>query len=643
MTSNHLPLTINHLPLKNPNLRLAAIFVDGLVRAGLTAVVISPGSRSTPLTLAFEAHPQIETYVHLDERGAGFFALGLATACDKPVALVCTSGTAVANYLPAIVEAQMSQVPLLVLTGDRPHELRHSGANQTIDQVKIFGEQVLWSVDMLLPEADPPEVALRHAHTTAVRAYATANGLRKGPVHVNFPFRKPLEPESKEQYLEISKQYSVVSNQFTIHNSQFTIHNSERGVLLPTSDQLAWLTTVFSQLPHGLIVCGPRCPGGDFPQAVIELAEHSGYPILADPLSGVRFINRGEAESAEKKESIQSAKSVDKTIISGYETFLQRDPGWPEPEIIVRFGAVPTSKWLNAYLDKIEPAVRLHIRESGVWADDSHRTTHFLQLNETAVCQQLLQALPKRDNNAWLDTIGHTEQATQNALQATLADRFFDGAIVADIAELIPQGNLLFMGNSSPIRHLDQYGRARARQITAYANRGASGIDGNLATALGMYAASGQPLVAVVGDITFFHDMNSLLLIKSLTQRRKGAEEKIVENPALSAPPRLEKNLTIVLLHNDGGSIFNRLPIAQIDPPFTELFLTPHGLDFEPVCRMFGLDYVRADSRNEFRTAFRASMQDSTPRVIAVHTDNRQDEAIRREVNQAVLASVRSN
>jgi 2-succinyl-5-enolpyruvyl-6-hydroxy-3-cyclohexene-1-carboxylate synthase len=264
-----------------------------------------------------------------------------------------------------------------------------------------------------------------------------------------------------------------------------------------------------------------------------------------------------------------------------------------------------------------------------------------LQLNETAVCQQLLQTLPQRDNSNWIDTITQTEQATQSALQTSLADKLFDGAIVADVVELIPEDSILFMGNSSPIRHLDQYGRALPKQITAYANRGASGIDGNLATALGMYTASSQPLVAVVGDITFFHDMNSLHLIKSLTQRRRDAEEKNKGYSALSAPLRLEKNITIVLLHNDGGSIFNRLPIAQIDPPFTELFLTPHGLDFEPVCRMFSLEYVRADSRDAFRTAFTASVQDTTARVITVHTDNQQDEAIRREINQTVLAKLK--
>lgn len=601
-------MTDNHLPFKNPNLRVAALFVDGLAQSGLTAVIISPGSRSTPLTLAFEAHPAIEIFLHLDERGAGFFALGMAIASDKPVALVCTSGTAVANYLPAIIEAQMSQVPLLILTGDRPHELRHSGANQTIDQVKIFGDQVLWFTDMALPEAVAPQVALRNVQTTAVRAYATANGLRKGPVHVNFPFRKPLEPEASGEWQVASQEL------FTIHHLQSTIQIWKRGKLLPTPEQMEWLTAVFNQHPHGLIICGPRCPGDDFAKAVINLAQQTGYPILADAISGLRFHHRDAKNAAEK-----SAKFADSFIISSYETFLQSDPGWPEPGIIVRFGAVPTSKWLNSYLDGINPKIRLHIRENGVWADDSQRISHFLQVNETAVCQQLLSKLAKRQNEQWITAVNQSDKACWTHLQAALADSYFDGAIVADVIELIPEGATLFMGNSSPIRHLEQYGRFQSKQLTAYANRGASGIDGNLATALGMYAASKRPLVAIVGDITFFHDMNSLYLAKGDS-----------------------KNITIILLHNDGGSIFNRLPIAQIEPPFTKLFLTPHGLDFEPVCRMFGLDYVRTDSRKAFRAAFTASVQDNTPRVIVVHTNNQEDDAIRREINQFVKAQIKA-
>ena len=604
MTNNHLPLTINHLPFKNPNLRLAALFVDGLAQAGLTAVVISPGSRSTPLTLAFEAHPQIETFLHLDERGAGFFALGMALASNRPVALVCTSGTAVANYLPAIVEAHMSQVPLLILTGDRPHELRHSGANQTIDQVKIFSDQVLWSVDMPLPQANPPEVALRNVQATAVRAYATANGLRKGPVHVNFPFRKPLEPSAQE--IRDWRSEIEFTDQISNHQSPISY-----GKITPTPEQLDWLTAVFSQHPHGLIICGPRCPGGDFLQAVTTLAEQTGYPILADPLSGVRFQHQETKRAKEKSE--KSAQSTANLIISGYETFLQGKSGWPEPEVIVRFGAVPTSKWLNATLDKINPAIRLHIRESGVWADDSQRTTHFLQLNETAVCTTITARLAHHQPDpTWGQTIQNTEITCWEALETQLKQHWFDGAAVNTLLAHLPENANLLIGNSSPVRHLDQYGRSQAKTLHIFGNRGASGIDGNIATGLGVATANGQPTFIVVGDVTALHDLNSLLLA------------------------RQTPNASLIVINNNGGGIFRRLPISQHEPPFTDRFLTPHGLTFDHAAAMFGLDYIRAESRGQFEQAVITAVTTPAPRLIELITDGEQDEQTRREINQTV-------
>ncbi len=287
--------------LDNPNTRDAKLFIDALIASGLTAVVISPGSRSTPLTLAFAAQDKIKLYRHLDERSAGFFALGLAIAADKPVALVCTSGTAVANYYPAIIEANMSQVPLLILTGDRPHELRHSGANQTIDQVNIFGNQVLWAVDMPIPQTNAPEVALRNVSGTAVRAYATANGLRKGPVHVNFPFRTPLEPAVQE-----IRDWRLEIESLPISNLQSPI-SITHGELILTRGQQSHLASLINQHERGLIICGPRCPGGNFAQAVTGLSQISGYPILADALSGVRF-------------GLHTNGAV---ISGGYETYLQ--------------------------------------------------------------------------------------------------------------------------------------------------------------------------------------------------------------------------------------------------------------------------------------------------------------------------------
>ena len=584
--------------MTNINLQQTILFVQSLAAAGLRHVCIAPGSRSTPLTLAFDAHPDVEISVHLDERSAGFFALGVALSTDRPVALVCSSGTAVANFFPAVIEAHMSQVPLLILTADRPPELRHSGANQTIDQIKLFGDHVLWAVDAPLPEADPPSVAMRNVSTLASRAYATANGLRKGPVHINFPFRKPLEPEERDWQLEM-QEAEAPHSPFTIYHSPSTI--------LPDEKQLNQLTDLISSHPRGLIICGPRCPAGDFPEAVAALSRQSGYPIMADPISGVRY----------------GPWVANTAVFSTYETRFQQMPGWPEPEIILRFGAVPISKWLNSYIDRIQPAHRLHIRENGVWADDSHRTTQFWQASETAVCQALTAQLPSRTDRTWEQQVMETETAVRLRLKTALQEANFDGALAADLVELVPPDSLLFMGNSTPIRHLDQYGIATAKPLTAYANRGASGIDGNISTGLGMALGNGKRLIMLVGDITFYHDMNGLLGLRQLMQRGGDAEKAPIP-------------VTIVVINNDGGQIFRRLPIAQLDPPFTDLFLTPHGLTFAAAAELYGLDYVAINGRSDFRTALTHALSQPGPQLIEIQTSGENDEKIRKQINQLI-------
>ncbi len=596
----------------NPNTQTAYNYVNSLAAAGLRHVVISPGSRSTPLTLAFNEHPKIEVFLHLDERSAGFFALGMALAIDAPVALVCTSGTAVTNYFPAITEAFMSHVPLLVLTADRPPELRHSGANQTIDQVKIYGDQVLWSVEAPLPEKDAPAVVLRHLQTLAARAYATANGLRKGPVHVNFPFRKPLEPVDSEQFSVNSKQLSVISEQSESGNRLLIT----KGQLAPTRAQLGDLADTINRHERGLIVCGPRCPEGNFPAAVAGLSQISGYPILADPLSGVRW-----------------GRHVAGTAVSGaYETYLQsKTPGVSEkplgsdPEVIIRFGAVPTSKWLNDYLGRIHPAQRIHVRENGVWADDSHLTTLFLQVNEELLCYELAHQVTPRMATAWTKQVMATETAVWQTLDQHLFTPYFDASVVADTVAALPDNARLFAGNSLPIRHLDQYGRPGPRHLRTYGNRGASGIDGNTSTALGIAAASRQPTVAILGDITFYHDLNGLLPISNRSTERS---RRSLQSPI--------SNLTIVLLNNNGGGIFNRLPVRNFEPSFTDLFITPHGLDFSGVIQMYGLAHMRPQSRPDFQTALEESIRSGTPTVIEVQTNGVADDARRREINQIV-------
>jgi 2-succinyl-5-enolpyruvyl-6-hydroxy-3-cyclohexene-1-carboxylate synthase len=572
----------------NRNLLWAEIVVDELARSGLKAVCIAPGSRSTPLTLAFAAHPGITVYPHLDERSAAFFALGIALKTDQPVALVCTSGSATANFFPAIIEAHESQVPLIILTGDRPPELRDSGANQTIDQAKLYGSYALWSVDMALPEADPDPLLLRYLRTTAARAYATANGIRKGVVHLNMPFRKPLEPTL----------VATDKTDFPPREDEKPTITFAHSKLLPATSQWDAFEAMLRGYEKGLIVCGPRTPGGDFTSAISLISQISGYPIVADPLAGLRY-----------------GKHIGSTIVvGGYETFLNGAP-LESPDVVVRFGQVPTSKWLGEYLDRAQSEHYVQIGESGVWADDLHRTTDFIQADSLEFIAGLYTDEPYRETSEWLGRWLALETAHWQIVgQALNSGDDFDAAFIYDLIEALPSEAHLFVGNSLPIRHVDQFGRPSAKNLHVFGNRGASGIDGNVSTALGVASQTGDPLVLLVGDITFYHDMNGLFAIKNLDLR----------------------NVTIVLMNNNGGGIFNRLPISGYDPAFTDLFIMPHGLNFEHAARLYGLDFVSTERRAEFRQLLSESVGSGRPRIIEVRTDIQHDEMRRKQVIRAV-------
>lgn len=582
---------MNASPSPNPATVWAGAVAEALAGAGVQHVCLAPGSRSTPLVLAFAAHPVLRIWRHLDERSAAYFALGIGQATNRPAALLATSGTATANFFPAVVEARMAGVPLLVITADRPPELRHSGANQTIDQVKLYGDQVLWSVDLPLPEAEAPELALRNLKALVARAAATAGGLAPGPVHLNAPFRKPFEPLDEQPAAR--EEPAAPALQIT------------RGQLLPTEAQATLLGSMVADNPRGIIVVGPRRKQNDgFAEAVTTLARYAGYPIFADPLSGLRF-GPWVAETA---------------VLGGYETYLMADePGWAEPELVLRFGAVPTSSALNAYLERIRPKHRIHVRESGVWADDSHRTTLFLQAGETATCGAILAKMGARRRPwGWAAQLQATEGLYWQVMRKSMADSEFDGAYVVDLMRLLPANSRLFVGSSLPIRHVDQFARPRARPLYVYANRGASGIDGNTSSALGVAAATGDPVILLAGDITFYHDMNGLLAV-----RQHGLK------------------LISVVLNNGGGNIFRRLPVSRVEPPFTELFVTPHGLEFGPVAELYGLAYTRVESRPAFREALRAALAADEPALIEVCTDGRADHERRQELLASVLAEVR--
>lgn len=561
----------------NTNQLLSETFVDALARSGLRHVCIAPGSRSTPLALAFAAHPKIQVHIHLDERCASFFALGLAYALRETVAMLCTSGSAAANFFPAIVEARMSHVPLLVLTADRPHELRHSGANQTIDQIKMFGDHVVEFAEMPLPEAHPSDLVLRYVRSMAARALAVANGTHPGPTHLNFPFRKPLEPSLEEAQQHV----------FESDISAVSIPKFSRGMLTLSSTDLDALAHIIAEHERGVIVCGPRCDTEPFPTALMTFAQHSGYPVFADALSGLRF-NRHD-------------------LIETYDTFLPKQSETFQADVIIRFGAVPTSSELCAALSRSQARHRIHVLSRGVWADDDHRTTWLLQADPAEICRAMLNRLPKRTNLTWLKHWRTIEEISRAHLKSKLeSGAWFDGAIAYEVLRAMPDESRLFVGNSLSVRHLDAFGFTDSRRIEVFGNRGASGIDGNVSTALGIAAANPErPLVALIGDITAIHDMNGLLAINRLGLRQA----------------------TIVVLNNNGGGIFHQLPIAKFEPLFTELFLTPHGLNFEYAAKLNELRYACVENLDALREQLnlRFTNPPQGAQLIEARTDSRQD------------------
>lgn len=580
----------------NRNTLWANTFVDELARSGLKAVCAAPGSRHTPLMLAFAKHPDIHVYSHLDERSASFFALGLALASDQPVALVCTSGTAGANMYPAIIEAHQSRVPLIVITADRPHELRHSGANQTIDQIKMFGNFVLWFVDMQLPEATPPAIAFRNLRTTANRAYATANGLRRGVVHLNFPFRKPLEPTKVEGDKVALPQEAHPRTHAPTNVEQYTWMIPQRASEIHQDDRTT-LRRIFDDYTDGLVICG----GGLRPIeafAITAAAQQIGYPVIAETVSQARHGS---------------------SSLGGYDFYLKNAS---KPNLIIRFGDTPISQPINTFIRDANPEFFIQVSPDGSWSDDSHSVTHFISASI-------------HHFTANMEVIGHSDSTLcteYNALEKTTwqtidqeieTGEYFDGAVVYDVVGLIPDESTLFAGNSLPVRHLDQFGKPQNKRIYSYANRGASGIDGNISSALGAGAAHpDKPLVAIIGDVTFYHDMNGLLAVQ-----------------------RCGVPITIVLLNNDGGGIFNRLPINQYDPEFTEYFITSHGLDFSHAAKLYGLEYTCIDAyadgaRATFRKLFTERVSSGESTIIEVRTESKRDEARRQEIVAAVGAAL---
>ncbi len=547
---------------------------QSLAAHGVKDVVVCPGSRSTPLALAVARHPALRVWMHLDERSAGFFALGIARARHRPAAVLCTSGTAVANLLPAVVEAHLARVPLLLLTADRPPELRDNGAPQTIDQIGIFGRNVRWFIDLPVPQM----TLLPFLRATLGRAIGLTQSAPAGPVHLNLPFREPLVPDRSLMATLLAQTPSSV---------QVTPARRMLG-----GAELATLASSLIEYRRGLIIAGPDCPA-DLGLLLTILAHRLRFPVLADPLSGVRY-----------------GPHTDDYILGAYDAFLrdERFVTHYAPEVVLRFGAMPTSKPLLLYLQHHPQARQLVIDGGAGWREPTSLAREHLQVDEHWFCLALADALASSQREGptlWLRAWQTAEQTARTTIQAHLLaqETISEPGLFARLGTWLPNGTTLFVGNSMPVRDCDTFLAPRSTPLYVIGNRGANGIDGLVSTALGLAAGDATPLVMALGDLSLIHDTNGLIAA------------------------RLHRlNAIILLINNDGGGIFSFLPQASETDQFELLFGTPHGTDFAPLAALHGAQYTLA---SDWATVHAALQTSFTGGLHLIEIRTRRDQNVR--------------
>ncbi|MEU9889869.1 2-succinyl-5-enolpyruvyl-6-hydroxy-3-cyclohexene-1-carboxylic-acid synthase [Sphaerisporangium sp. NPDC051011] len=548
----------------NPATALSDVLVDELVRCGLTDIVLAPGSRSAPLAIAAHADSRVRLHVRIDERSASFLALGLARRSERPVALVCTSGSAAANFHPAVIEASESGVPLLLLTADRPPELRGTGASQTIDQLKLYGASVRWFAEVGVPEERPGQVA--YWRSLACRAYQRALGPGDpGPVHLNLAYREPLIPDGDTSWCEPLD--GDAGGPWV------------RARVAPPSAGLHVTPT-----RRGVLVVGD---GAVNVRRYVAAAGMAGWPVLSEPSGGARYGDNA---------------------ISAYHFLL----GVPEfadahiPDVVVTLGRPSLSRPLLSWL-KRAPEHVVVARDLSRWPDPTRSATQVAEAVEIAAAA---------GDDGWLQSWRAADAAARRAVDGVLDDTgISEPRLARDLVELLPNNSLLFCGSSMPIRDLDQAMRPR-RGLRLLANRGASGIDGLVSTAVGAALAHNGPSYALLGDLTLLHDQNGLIL----------------------GPREPRPDLCLVVVNNDGGGIFSLLPQAGLPESFERVFGTPHGVDLAYVAAATGTPHTLVSSIGDLPKAIRGEGL----RLVEARTDREENARIHALLRDAAHEAVRA-
>ena len=551
----------------------AWLIVEELVRLGIDTFCLASGFRSAPLAIAAAEHPRVRLISHYDERGTAFFALGYARSAGRAAAWITTSGSAVANGLPAVVEADADHVPMVLLTADRPPELRSTGANQAIDQAAIFDRYVRWMQDLPAPS---DRVSPAYVLTTVDQAYARSLGAPPGPVHLNCMYRAPLAQENpcSAAYLDPVQAWLKARRPYT----RYVTQRRDLGI--------GAVSNALARARRVLIVAG-RLRRVEDGMAVQSLAEAMRWPVFADISSQIRL-------------GVESAMLMDAyDLCLESKSFVDRHL----PEAVLYLGAPAVSGNLLRLLARHRPEPFVVVHDGPDRMDPTHRATHRVNAGVAETCKGIHARLgsSKRFDEAWLRAWQRANRrARQKARDGMGISGLTEPFAARAITRLIPKGHVLVLGNSLPIRDADRFGTSGGASVQVIANRGASGIDGTIATAAGVAIAGAVPVTVLLGDLAFLHDLNSLALTKGLP-------------------------LTMVVINNDGGGIFHQLPVETSPETFERCFGTPHGLHFAQAAGLFGLRYEKATSAKHFEAVYSTACSSGGATIIEVRTDRRQN------------------
>ena len=571
----------------------ADLIVEELVRCGVGLFCVAPGSRSTPLVAALAANPKAQRLVHFDERGTAFAALGHARATGRPAAWITTSGTAVANGLPAVVEASTDGVPMILLTADRPPELRQTGANQTIDQPDIFGDFVRWRFDLPAPNLDLDPAAVL---TTVDQAAYRASRSPKGPVHLNLMFREPLIPGPDED-----PNPPPIPERWRDSGEPYTRYAATKPAV--DEGEVRDLWERLRPVGRGLVVAGRLASRGQG-EAVERLARRLGWPLLPDVGSQVR-LGAGPGS------------------VPFYDVLLadERFAGSYAPEAVLHFGGRALSKRLDGFVGRHRPDPYVVVRENPFRLDPAHIVTHSVESGIGDFCAALGRAATERPGSAdaswfggWLSASDRAQKALDRAWAREQA--LHEPLVARLVSREIGEGHALVVASSMPVRDLDAFATPEGPFVPVAANRGASGIDGTVATAAGFARGFGGPVTLLIGDLALLHDLNSLAMLRGLP-------------------------VTVVVLNNDGGGIFSFLPVSRHETFFEPFFGTPQGVGFGDAAAMFGFLYENPGSPDDFLSAYRTALSVGGPALVEVTTDRAENVKHHREILRRVVEEPR--